>query len=716
MNRPLSILATPLLAAVWQAAASDGSRGAIQLDGRLDEPIWKGAVLTGQLVQQSPRPSQPTPYQTEFRVLITGNVLYFGFTCADPEPARISVHAMQRDAVLAGDDSLGLVLDTYGDKRTGYYFGINTAAARVDGLISDPEHVSLDWDGIWDARVARIEGGWSAEIAIPARTLNFTPGLKSWGLNIERFVARDRTQLRWASPTLDSYFYDLSRAGALPGVESLSQGRGLEFSPYVVGRMRDIFGRSPRAWQSAAGGEFTWRITPELAAVFTGNTDFAETEVDSRQINITRFPLFFPEKRGFFLEGSNQFSFGLGLGEDFVPFFTRRIGLLGGRQVPIDAGVKLNGRAGKWNVGLIDVQTRATSFAPATNLFAGRVSYDFSKDLRIGTLITRGDPEGGRNNTLAGIDAVWRTSRFRGDKNLLVGAWGAFSAGEGPRGNNRGWGFKVDYPNDLVDCAVTVNEFGDTLRPALGFLPRPGVRRYHPKCDIMPRPSKNGPFGWIRQAFFETSYDRVTNLNGVNESWTFSNSPVNIQLESGDGFEFKWSPQYERLPAPFEIVPGVAVRPGEYHFIRWHLVAETSQHRPLRFGSTTALGDFYSGRLTQWINRVNWTSPRGRLQLGLATEQNFGHLKEGDVVQRLWQWQAAYAWSSNLALTSFVQYDTESMNLGANTRLRWTMRPGRELFLVWNRGWRRLITSRDDLTLISETELLALKLRWTFRQ
>src|SRR5580765_5671645 len=416
--------------------ASANSSPSITLDGLLNEPVWRDAP-TMTLVQQAPKPGQPTPYETQVRIIVTGDRIYFGFTCKDPDPRRIAIHTMQRDSDMTGDDTVRIVLDTSGDRRTGYFFQINAAGTRVDGLISSVDSVSLDWDGIWDARTARTPEGWSAEIVIPSRTLSFTPRLNDWGLNLERFIPRERLWLRWSSPTLDSFLYDLSRAGQLTGVGEVQQGKGIEITPYATAKTKQFYGAGSRAWQGAVGGEVTWKITPQLVTVFTANTDFAETEVDTRQINLTRFPLFFPEKRSFFLEGANQYTFGLNLGQQFIPFFSRNVGLLDGAQIPIDAGVKLNGRVGKWNLAALDVQTRETTvpkqvqddlgltsaLVPGTNLFAGRVSYDFNENLRVGTLVTHGDPEARRNNTFAGIDAVWRTSKFRGNKNLQFAAW-----------------------------------------------------------------------------------------------------------------------------------------------------------------------------------------------------------------------------------------------------------------------------------------------------
>jgi uncharacterized protein DUF5916 len=716
-------LASPIPSAVAAHTST-----AITLDGKLDDPAWRTAQ-SFTLTQQAPHPGQPTPYETEVRVLVGNDAIYFGFVCHDPRPSAIAMHTMLRDGDQSGDDTVAIVLDTYGDRRTGYYFQINAAGARVDGLIDNPESASLDWDGIWDARTARTADGWSAEIVIPSRTLSFTRGLDEWGLNVERFIPRGgRTWLRWSSPTLDSFLYDLSRAGVLHGVAGLEQGKGIELAPYATGRSTRFFGVSPRSWQAAEGGDVTWKVTPQLVGVFTVNTDFAETEVDARQINLTRFPLFFPEKRGFFLEGANQYTFGLGLGQQFIPFFSRNIGLLDGVQVPLDGGVKLNGRAGKWNLAFLDVQTRETTvppqvvqdlnlpsnLVPGTNMLASRISYDVNENLRLGTILTNGDPEGLRQNTLTGVDAVWRTSKFQGNKNLLLAAWTANTQGDLGPGDKLAWGYRVDYPNDLLACQVNMNQYGDSFAPLLGFLPRPGTRQTDVGCAYQPRPSKDGPFGWIRQEFFENEYSRVTDPQGILESWEYFMAPINVRMETGDRFEFNWDPHGETVLAPFQVAPGVVIPAGDYTFTRWRFEAQSSAHRPLQFGTTTWFGQFYDGHLTQQQNYLKWTSLKGRVQLEIDTENDFAHMPEGNFVEKLWQMHLDYAWNPNLILTSFVQYDTESQNVGTNTRLRWTIKPGNDLFIVWNRGWQRLVT-RPDLSLVPQTDLVAVKLRWTFR-
>jgi hypothetical protein len=699
--------------------------GPIKLDGKLDEAAWS-AALAVDLTQQAPRPGEPSPYKTQVRVLTDNDNLYFAFRCEEPNPRSLAIHTLRRDGSMEGDEAVAVVLDPFGDRRNGYIFRVNAAGARQDGLISAVERASFDWDGIWDARTARTPFGWTVEIAIPTRTLNFTRGLPAWGVNFERFAAAQRISLRWSSPTLDSYFTDMSRAGNLTGVDDLRQGNGIEISPYLVGRATQVFGplsTGGRVWQGSPGVDATWRITPQLAAVFTANTDFAETEVDSRQVNTTRFPLFFPERRQFFLEGSGLFSFGVGLDNCaswrrpcFIPFFSRRIGLSDGNPIPIDTGAKLIGRVGDWNVAALHVKTRETRFAPAANLFASRVSYDFSKQFRLGATMTYGDPSGVKRNGLLGMDGAWRTSRFQTNKNLQVAGWAAASLGDLAAGSRLGYGGNIEYPNDRWDCYADTARFGEALNPALGFLPRLGVLRLDSGCAFKPRPRRGGQFQWIRQHFFEAFYSRVQNLRGFPESWRFFTAPLQFTAETGDRVEFNWVEHFEFLARPFEVVRGVAIPPGAYRYRRWRGQFETSPTRPFTAETTTWWGAFYNGTLLELVNSVNWSSTNGQVQLGVNATTNFGRLPQGSFAQRLWQVQGTFAWSPNVSLSTFLQYDSDTQNVGTNTRLRWIVKPGNDVFLVWNRGWQRIVRSPDELAIVPERDALALKIRWTFRR
>jgi hypothetical protein len=698
------------------AVAAAHASSAIHVDGALDEEAWTQATIVPDLTQQDPHPGDPTPFRTVMRILIDQDNLYLGFDCYDPQPERIAVHTQQRDGELDGDDHLSIVLDTFGDERNGYFFLINAAGARQDGLIFGPDDYSKDWDGIWYGRAVRTSEGWTAEVAIPAKTLRFDPKLAAFGINLERYVPRDRLTLRWTGTSLDARLVDMHRAGRLEGVGELQQGLGLTLQPYGLARYESDHTTGHSRTTGDVGGEVGYNFTPSLTGVLTINTDFAETEVDQRQINLTRFPLFFPEKRPFFLEGQSQFDFGLGLGEDFIPFFSRRVGLFAGEPVPILAGVKLLGRAGRWGFGALDAYTDEAAGAERANLFAARVTYDVDEHLRVGAIATDGDPAGVADNRLGGLDAVWQTASFAGDKNFAAGGWYARGAGDLAPGDAGAYGFKVDYPNDLWDVAVSYKEFGEALDPKLGFLPRPGRRFVNGGAAFQPRP-EGGPFGWVRQFFFETEVQVVERVDGPTESWELFTAPFNVRTQSGEHLEANWIPQFERLFEPFEIATDVVIPPGDYRFTRYRVEAQSSEHRPWRVGSTVRFGEFFDGRLTQASAYAQYTTPAGHLSVEAETENDYGDLPEGEFTERLHVLRSTYSFNPDLWIAAFAQYDSISRNVGLNLRMRWTVQPGNDVYVVWSHDWvRPLDAPGEEAELEPVGDQLVVKARWTFRR
>jgi len=685
----------------------------IHLDGRLDEPAWQHAGVIGDLTQQSPYPGEPTPFHTRSYILVTSRALYIGIVCDDPKPSRMSAHTMQRDSEMDGDDKVAVLLDTFGDNQTGFMFQVNPAGARTDGLISGAESMSLDWDGIWDARTCRTKTGWTVEIKIPSHTLRFTPGQDIWKIDVQRWVARKQLSLRWAGITLDCHRFDMRHTGILSNMKGMNQGHGLSISPYGAIQTDRNFRDNHQVLKATGGLDIRYSITPGITGMLTLNTDFAETEVDTRQVNLTRFSLFFPEKSSFFLEGSNLFDFGIGLNQDFVPFYSRRIGLHNEKPVPIDFGVKVMGQQGPWSMVMLDVQTRDSDNTPGTNMFAGRVVYDLTPNFRVGTILTSGNPDGVSENTMAGVDAVWSTSTFHGDKNFRAGGWFAGTSSELETGRKSGWGFKVDYPNDLWDMHITFREFGDAMNPALGFLPRPGTRQLSAGLAYQPRP-EGKTAKWIRQMFFESSIWYVENLNGVTETWRLFTAPFNVNTQSGAHFEFNIAPTYEFLYEPFEISKGVFIPAGDYHFLRYRVELESSDSNPFAIGTSTWFGEFYTGHLTQAEVYIRWSAYGGHLHMALETEHDFGHLPQGNFVERLWQFKLVYAFTPYLVLSSYTQYDNGSRDIGVNNRLRWTIAPGRDIYLVWNYGWERPL-DRPLSNSIPISNQIALKLRWTWQ-
>ena len=682
------------------------------------------------MTQQSPHAGGPTPYVTDVRVLIWKDALIFGFTCRDPNPKAIKVHSLTRDADQTGDDTVTVLLDTFGDKRTGYYFQINEAAARLDGLISGPLSISGSWDGIWNARTARTEDGWSAEIWIPAQSLNFVGGTGRWGLELDRSIVRDQTELRWASPLYDANLYDMSRAGDLEIVTPLKQGHGFEIAPYVNGRELQDFSTPAINWLGTGGGELTWRVTPQLAAILSVNTDFAETEVDSRQINVTPFPLYFPEKRAFFLEGSNQYSFGLDLDSNFtfIPFFSRNVGLLDGYNIPLDGGIKLNGHIGRWSVALLDAKTR-TTYVPdtvvaalglpspkveGTNLLATRIAYDPVKHLRLGTILTHGDPEALLANTLAGADANWQTTTFLGKRNLQFGGWAATTQGQVPIGNREAWGLRLDYPNDLINCSAGTEHFGDGFQPLLAYFPRPATHQTDAACSYAPRPSSKGRFRAIHQAFYDFGFTRITDTQGNVQSQILQFDPLRLTMNSGAIFKIIVYQDREVLTTPFSVVPTVTYPVGSFDFQRYIAYFTTSPKRQIQFTNNTAVGGYYNGHLTYQSNSIDWTPLHGKAEAQLTASNYFGHTPQGNFVERLWQFKGALSWNPDLSLNTFVQYDNISYDLTSNTRLRWTFKPGDDFYLIWDRTWVRNVT-HPGLNLAPDAQSITAKIQWTFR-
>ncbi|MGE5234513.1 MAG: DUF5916 domain-containing protein [Acidobacteriota bacterium] len=710
-----AILAPPLFAVETARLHVPTIAGAkLTLDGHLDEPVWQQAAEIPDLTQHEPYPGQSTPYRTRIRIFTDGENLYLGYDCFDPEPQKIVVRTLQRDGNIEGDDSVDFVLDTFGDGRTAYWFLVTAGGARADGLVSDASggFPSLDWDGVWDAAARRTATGWSAEVVVPARTLHFKRGAEAWGFNIARQVARKQMILRWTAIPHDAGFFDMHRAGKLDGLGDMKQGLGLSFAPFATASTAR---QRPAASESTANGgaDLAYSFTPELAGSATYRTDFAETEVDARQVNLTRFPLFLPEKRTFFVEGQNQFDFGYGLGQDFIPFFSRRIGLFAGGAVPIDYGLKLLGHAGRMSIGVLGARTRDSAGGPpASDFMAGRLAYDLDEHWRVGTIFTRGDPDGVNENSLGGGDAVYRTTRFRGDKNLVAAVWGARSSGDLRPGKRSGWGARLEYPNDLWSLYADLREFGDALDPALGFLPRPGTRWYQAGGAFQPRPRPDGRFGWARQFFYEAYGTVVTDLADRPQSWELFLAPFNVQTHSGDHHEVNVIPYFERLNEPFEIAPGVVIAPGAYHFTRYRVLAEGASSRIFRPSLAIQFGEFYDGHLTQWQPAVGWSSPGGHVRLDASAELDYGTLRAGSFVARLLALRALYAATPNLVLSSFTQYDSGSSSLGTNNLLRWTIAPGRDLYLVWNHSWNR--TAGERFSLHPQAEQVSAKLRWTF--
>lgn len=694
--------------------------GAIRVDGKLDEPEWAGADSIAGLTQVEPNQGAAPSARTVVRVLTTGDAIIFGIRCDDPDQTGIVSYARERDPRLDNEDHVKLVLDTYLDGRSGYVFAVNPNGARYDALVSHRgEGEDADWDAVWEGAGARIPGGWSAEILIPLKSLLFRPGLTEWGFNVQRRIQRFQETDRWAGPRRDYKVTHVSHAGRLTDLPPFDLGLGLSVRPALTGGgARDSAGAAIRD-RSHASLDVTQRLGNNSLASLSVNTDFAETEVDARQINLTRFSLFFPEKRTFFLEGKDIFDFGMGLGEDLLPFFSRRIGLVedslgDNAQVPIQVGGKVDGRFGGTNLGAFAVRTGAVAgLTPASTIGVLRVKQNVLRESSVGLLATAGDPLGRPGSWMVGPDVTFQTSRFQGDKNLLVGAWGLAMGRDSLQGDRTAAGVALDYPNDLWDINASYKRIGDAFDPSLGFVPRPGVHIANLGAVWQPRPGRVGPLN-IRQCFWENEASYVAGLTGGWQSYRYFMAPINCRLESGDRFEFNIVPTGERLTESFDVADSVTIPAGTYHFLRFRLEAGLAAKRRFNAQATWWFGRFYDGRLDQYEITGAW-KPSSLFIVEFAGEHDVGRMPEGNFTEDLASARFRLNVSPDLQFTSFVQYDTESESVGTNTRLRWTFRPLGELFVVYNHNLR----TRDPVTLQPRlgfgSNQLLVKLQYAFR-
>lgn len=709
------------------------------LGDRLRDPAWWAASdSVGNLITIEPREGGVPAARTVIKVLANPHELVVGARCYDPDPAAIVSPSKARDAVLDEEDHLLLVFDTFLDGRSGYVFAVNPSGARFDGLVAaQGEEVNSDWDTIWEARTSRDSTGWYAEIRIPAKSLGFKNGLTTWGFNVQRRVPRLQETSRWSGATRDYEVYQTSHAGLLTDLPHFDLGAGLSIRPAVVGRATKPSSGERSDYEGELSLDVTKTLGPNLLSSLTINTDFAETEVEARQINLTRFPVFFPEKRSFFLAGADIFEFGLGLDDEtLVPFFSRRIGLYGVSEedqaaIPISAGGKITGRAGETNLGGLVVGTRRvenlrlaeedlTLTIPKTTMGAVRVKQNVFEESSLGMIATFGDQLGRAHSWSGGVDFTYQTSSFMDDKNLLVGVWGLLNDREDLSGDKSAYGVSIDYPNDVVDVNLTSMRIGDGFDPSLSFVRRNGVYIWDFSAIFNPRPSWPG----VREVTQEMDFKLFNTLdNSTWSSYAVSARPLDILFQSGDRVEFAVEPQGDRPPETFSISDDLDLPAGSYEWTRYLVGARSAEKRRVSGQFSWESGKYYDGELTTLEARLA-VRPSSFLTLEVSGERNTGTvtavvdeggretLLEEDIREELVGVRLELNVSSNLQLSSVTQYDTQSQVLGSNNRLRWTFAPQGDLFVVYNHNLERALD--DHWHFISNQLPVKLQYSWRF--
>jgi hypothetical protein len=689
----------------------------ISVDGRLEEQAWQRAAPAADFRQSEPRNGELATERTEVRIMFSRDALYIGVVLFDSEPEKLLGNQMARDGSLASDDRFMWTLDPFDTQRSGYYFELNPAGAMGDAQIVPPQGATAQsttqnraWDGIWFARVGRSDDGWAAEIEIPFRTLNFDPRAEAWGANFQRTVQRKNEESFWQGWGRNQGLSNLAASGRIVGIREVSQGRGLDVVPYAIGTYLDEpFGDVRSRYEGEGGLDLFYSLTPQLKMNLTVNTDFAQTDVDDRQVNLTRFPLFFPEKRAFFLEGAGNFDFAREARQNLTAFFSRRIGLTdAGQPQTIDYGLRLIGQAGQYDLGLMQVRTGTERDALGEDFTVFRPKRRFWSQSYAGLIYTR---RATRNSNAPdrhtiGADFQLATARFRGTQNLRFGGFFIKTPTPATRGgNDAAWGLRVDYPNDLWTVHFNYSDFQENMNPAVGFTERSGFQRVFGAFQFAPRPRNSRR---IRQITMRVTPELYSDRNGNWVDRSYDIRYFTLNLQSGDTVNLSLVPRYEYPYDSFRIA-GILLPGKEYRYTRYSAGLSTATRRKISGEMTVTTGTFYSGHRDDVSAVLNVRPQRGWLATLSGTISRI-ELDEGSVSTQVLRAVVNTQFSPFLSVSNNVQYDSVSSILGWQFRFRWILRPGNDIYVVWLNNWEE---TGGRMTTLDRS--LATKVIYTYR-
>ena len=675
-----------------------------RLDGVLDEPLWQRAPVFDGFVQQVPEEGAPATERTEVRIVFTEDSLYFGVVNYQSQPDRIIANELRRDhgRMHVRNDTFSIILDTFHDHRNGYLFYFTPLGARADwACIDEGRSWNQDWDPVWDVATRLVPGGWTAEAEIPFKSIRYRADGGSWGINLRRIVLY-KNEWAYATPIPASYatagIGKLSSAATLEGLEGISKGRNLEITPYAVAEARADVGDETsgrRAFQP--GIDVKYGFTPNTNLDLTVNTDFSHVEVDEQQINLSRFSLFFPEKRAFFQEGRGIFDFGATRGSYRVlPFFSRRIGLEGGRPVPIRGGGRLTGKMGSYSLGLLSLRTGEHALNPATTFSVARLKRDVFGRSSVGMLWT--DRRSGASTPANGVLGFDANMTFL-TKSQLDLFWVRSTAVAGASSSSHRTHLLLE--NDLLGFETDWMRVGDAFDPGVGFVQRRDMDRRFVRAQVSPRPGRLG----VRKIFFRSALDYILNLRGLLETRVHA-SEIEIELDRSDFITFGFDRSYETLEEPFKVAGRLSIEPGAYRFDYWSLALGLSQSRDLSGTVRLRSGEFFDGR-----RRDFFASGIFKLNKHFFFDVSYStsdiRLRSGELRTQLVGVRGNVALNTRLFGTALVQWNDVTHEFGLNARLRYTYRPGSDLHIVFNER----VTQPGNDWLLTERSFIV---KWTY--
>jgi hypothetical protein len=676
----------------------------LKVDGVLDDEVYTREQPFDGMLQAAPDWGEPATEKSDIWVMYDDRYIYVTCRCYDATPpGQWLVNELRRDASgVRNNEHFGAMFDTYYDRRSGFAFYTNPLGARSDYSIVDEGGSNSDWNPVWTSKTGRFDGGWIAELAIPFKSLRYTAGAgQVWGLQLRRSI-RHKNEWDYLNPVPrilagPQALNKVSSGGTLVGLDLPEAGKNIELKPYGVARITTDNVRTPKLdneFKADVGGDIRYAVTPNLTADLTINTDFAQVEVDEQQVNLTRFSLFYPEKRDFFLEGRGIFEFGRGgtstsSGSDQSDtpymFYSRRIGLNNGRVVPIDAGGRLSGKVGPWTLGLMDLQTRedATSASPATNYSVFRLKRDVLSRSAIGVMATnRSVATSGTGSSAAyGADGTFILSSA-----LSAAAYWAQTSATGVTTDNQSYQGRVDFSEDTYGAKAEFLSVGANFDPQVGFRRRADFNRTYTQLRYSPRPSwtkRVRKFTWSGEAEY------VENGDGSVDSRVFGGH-FDAEFENSDKFAIDVTRDFEGLRAPF--TPSGAKVPipvGGYSFDNASVQYQFGTQRRISGGLTYQFGEYYDGTIQSitFGSVGGFTPARISILQRLAMEPSVGITRierPGEsFTTRLARTRIDYGFTPLMFASALLQYSSADNALSTNLRFRWEYAPGSELFLVY---------------------------------
>jgi hypothetical protein len=662
----------------------------LKIDGRLDEAVYATVPAVTDFIQMDPQAGAPATQKTEYWVFYDDKNLYAVVRAYESNLRGMVANEMRRDAVmLTQNEYVNFSFDTFYDRRNSQLFLVSPTGGRMDGQLTSERQYNGDWNPVWTLRTSRFEGGWTAEASIPFRSLRYRPGKDQvWGLHVSRFN-RWKNEIAYPIP-MDrargaSGAFQMSVAPTLVGIEAPPQGKNVEIKPYgIAGTSSDLLA-NPRISNDVTtsfGMDAKIGITEGIAADLSYNTDFAQVEADEQQLNLTRFNLFFPEKRDFFLENQGTFQFGgiAGAGSDApVLFYSRRIGLNGARVVPIYGGGRVSGRAGRYSLGVVEMQSKedTVSGSPSTTFSVFRLRRDILRRSSIGGLYT------GRSHAQVGPGAnhtYGADGAFAFYQNLVINTYWARTASENRTGQDTSYRAQLDYAGDRYGVQAEHLGVGRNFNPEMGFVRRNDIQKTYGLARFSPRTKK---FTSVRKFFGSVSGQYLQNAAGRRELQSMDVEGA-IEYQSSDRLAVNYTGTYEYIPVPFRIAPTVTVPIGGYDYDNLKLTFNIGQQRRFNGIASVEYGTLYGGTK----RTVGFSRGRIQLHMKMSVEPtltlNHVELPQGTFNTNLIGTRATFTPTALMFVSALVQYNSTARSLAANVRFRWEYTPGSEMFVVYN--------------------------------